>query len=604
MFESHFGFIRRPFSASPDVEMFVHTERVRETFQSLEYCLSSGQGIAVLTAPAGFGKTMICQALAHSLNDRFAVASLPSPGTCSRLGLLQAIYFSLGKRVRKRHAGITDLEMRQELIDSVRGNRVTTAGVALLVDEAHLLDEQLLEEIRILASFTDRAQPLIRPLVCGHPQLDEQLFDPALHAFAQRIRCQQFLEALNRAESQLFIEDQLRRAGVRNRVVFEPDALQRIIHVADGIPRCLNQLCDHSLLLAARAGDRTVSIDIVESAIEELVQLPLAWNYTPRDASAPVTVNETSATQPSPPQPRETSQASVVEFGSLEDEFESVPADRPAVDTSSSGLGSASPPATDDTLFIDIGPLVDEEHEPESSAPADTVDVTATPVVETQINGKSGLLPESDEPTCDPDRREQETVETFRQGLPQPPVQFDNTPIADLETALAADPEGDVPAAALDDPARLQPVFPGADADPDLFPDSFTRTDQPLSAQAFARVAAKARALELDDRWTETEQQVRRPGFRPQTVALSAEEELLRSCAETRREIASMLDTLESHVSESLVDQYDVVMPESELQGDTLEAKARTIQSPGMPSAEDPVEARLRRTIGRERGLH
>ena len=190
MFENHFGFIRRPFTAGPDVELFVDNQSARDAFESAEYCLRGGQGIAVLTAATGVGKTMFCQLMVNELRDEFTISFLPSPGSSSTLGLLQAIYFGLGKRVKRRHGGISSSEMRLELIEAVRNIRVRSRGIVLLVDEAHLLDNEQLEEIRVLSSFADRGQPLVRPLLCGNPELEERLLQPELKALSQRIRSQ------------------------------------------------------------------------------------------------------------------------------------------------------------------------------------------------------------------------------------------------------------------------------------------------------------------------------------------------------------------------------------------------------------------------------
>jgi type II secretory pathway predicted ATPase ExeA len=551
MFENHFGFIRRPFTAGPDVELFVDNQSARDAFESVEYCLRGGQGIAVLTAATGVGKTMFCQLMVTELRDEFTISFLPSPGSASTLGLLQAIYFGLGKRVKRRHGGISHSEMRLELIEAVRNIRVRSRGIVLLVDEAHLLDTEQLEEIRILSSFADRGQPLVRPLLCGNPELEERLLQPELKALSQRIRSQTYLETLTREESEHFIQHQVTRAGVSNRTIFEPAAIARIVAAADGVARCLNQLCDQSLFLAAANKQRTVTAEIVDQALETLIQLPLSWNQSLSS------VTSHSVTSQPVAQPAESAiefgsnreTGSVVEFGSLDDG----PAFNPATPTEifeQPLVSTPEPvPVPASESAVEFGPLATDEIIEAVDDPTDAI-------------ANEYILAEDDQPILAATSHGDELDETFRQGLPEAPVPYTETPILDRYGVSGHQPDSETQLfEPIDDFVGLKPRFDKPLVGQDLLPGSHNKPTEVSSARKFAEAAATTRRERIQDQWTEQDQTPAvafGPAGEPDAAA---EEELLQSCIETRHDIAVMLDTLESQVSESLADRYDVVMP-------------------------------------------
>ncbi len=536
MFENHFGFIRRPFTAAPDAELYVPNDVVQAARESVRYCLRSGQGMSVVTGATGIGKSMFCQVLMAELRNEFPIAFLPSPGTSSCLGLLQAIYFGLGERVKKKHAGISDSEMRLELLSTVQGLNTPATGIIVLVDEAHLLSTQQLEELRVLSTYHNSGQPLIRTLLCGTSELEELLLETSMRSLNQRIRCQTFLQSLTRAESETFVRKQLERAGAANRTIFEDDAITAIAVAADGNPRCLNQLCDESLYRASQAGSLTVNADLVEEALDELVQLPL--NYK-RSLS-----KKSESSVPTP------ATASVVEFGSLDDDGTSSVSPESAPSPTESAFEAV---LADDTLELgsDVEELPDTEILAEDDCPIHESDACA---VDASDEGYSV-------------ERKEELAESFRRGLPDSPHAQQFVPIADhfarhnprsAPTLAASETSEPATSPAIEEsagPGPLEPRFVG----PTEIEDTALLAEANLGdlEEQFADSGSGA----VVDPWSGTEQAVRETILIDE-AHLTPEEKLLSSCIDTRKQIASMLDSLESHVSESLSQHYDVVMPE------------------------------------------
>jgi type II secretory pathway predicted ATPase ExeA len=273
MSESFFGLRKRPFAALPDADCFVPLEGVCQAFDGLLQAAAEGRGIGVLTAPAGLGKTLVCQRLARELCANFRVVALPTGNFLTRRSLLQAILFDLGHSFVR----MGDQELRLALAATLQSIRPARRGLVLIVDEAHLLATRMLEELRALLSFGEAGEPLVRLVVSGHLSLEETLSRPECDAFNQRIACQVMLPTLTREESSSYLTRRLAWAGVNVSEVFTRESLTAICEAADGVPRCLHQLADHCLTLATNRGEKPITFRTVREALDHLKQLPLAW---------------------------------------------------------------------------------------------------------------------------------------------------------------------------------------------------------------------------------------------------------------------------------------------------------------------------------------
>lgn len=273
MSESFFGLRKRPFAALPDADCFVPLEGICQAFDALVRAASEGRGIGVLTAPAGLGKTLVCQRLARELSGNFRVALLPSGNFLTRRELLQAVLFELGHSFVR----MGDQELRLTLTAALRAIRPSSCGLLLIVDEAHLLAARMLEELRALLSLGEGGEPLVRLIVVGQLALEEMLSRPQCDAFNQRIACQMMLPSLSKEESASYLARRLAWAGANVSDVFTRESLTAICEAADGVPRCLHQLADHCLTLASNRCEKPITLRTVREALEYLKQLPLTW---------------------------------------------------------------------------------------------------------------------------------------------------------------------------------------------------------------------------------------------------------------------------------------------------------------------------------------
>jgi type II secretory pathway predicted ATPase ExeA len=283
MYEGYFQLQRRPFSATPDSKCFFASPEVQEAFDELLLRIDNGQGVGVLTAGAGIGKTLLCRRLAVELAGRYTALFLGNANFPTRRALLQAILFEMDRR----YSGMEEQELRLELIAALKELSSSGRSALLIIDEAHLLNDRLLEEVRTLATLSHEDQPLVRVVLSGQLSLEEKLADPALEALNQRLACHVYLEPLTRQQCREYIAYRMNWAGGDAARTFTDEALEAIAHACNGLPRCLNQLCDHCLLLAYVAEQQQVTRETVADALSDLKQLPLHWNES-LPASSPL----------------------------------------------------------------------------------------------------------------------------------------------------------------------------------------------------------------------------------------------------------------------------------------------------------------------------
>ncbi|MDB5386704.1 MAG: hypothetical protein JWM11_2350, partial [Planctomycetaceae bacterium] len=148
----------------------------------------------------------------------------------------------------------------------------------LVLDEAHLLSDRLLEEVRMLVDLAQQGVPLVRVVLCGNPEFEERLTAPGLSAFNQRVACHEPIETLLRSEAIDYLEYRIQWAGGTVDRLFDAGAMRLIAEASDGVPRCLNQLAEHSLTQAFLVKAPIASESIVRQSLAALQHLPLRWN--------------------------------------------------------------------------------------------------------------------------------------------------------------------------------------------------------------------------------------------------------------------------------------------------------------------------------------
>ncbi|MGH9350591.1 MAG: ExeA family protein, partial [Terriglobia bacterium] len=267
MYKGFFGLERGPFEISPDPRFLYPTARHYEALANLYYAIRERKGFVVLTGEVGTGKTLLVRCLLEKLaKQRVKYAYVFSP-TLTPVELLRYIAADLGLHIDWKDKSDLLLGLSRFLI---RQNEEGLTTV-LVIDEAHLLSKEVLEEARLLNNLETPRGKLLQIALVGQPELDEKLDSPDLRQLKQRVAFRCHLQPLNFEETQEYIAWRLKRAGANGRPPqFPANALEAIYGYSRGYPRLINAICENALISAYAKGTRTVSAPLIAEACRDL----------------------------------------------------------------------------------------------------------------------------------------------------------------------------------------------------------------------------------------------------------------------------------------------------------------------------------------------
>ena len=271
MYEKIYQLKNRPFSAAPNLLQYHPTDAAEMALRNCREAIDRQAGPALILGSAGTGKTLLLDLLADGCGGHFQVVTLACARTDTRRDLLQNILFQLGQNYRD----LSESELRLELADYLRPGPHCPHGLLCLVDDAHCLAEDLLDELRVLSGFIRGGQLRCQLVLTGTQRLEEVLATPRQESFNQKISTRSYLTSLSQAEAAEYIRAHLRRAGGGNREFFSQDSLKLVHRLSQGVPRLLNQLCDAVLQRCARHGSPLVTPELCQQTWSELQRLPL-----------------------------------------------------------------------------------------------------------------------------------------------------------------------------------------------------------------------------------------------------------------------------------------------------------------------------------------
>jgi general secretion pathway protein A len=269
MYKTHFKLTRNPFELTPDPTCFVPTKRHEEALAGLYYGVRQHKGFVVVTGEVGTGKTLLLRCLIGLLKESKDVAyAYIFNGRLSPTEFLQYVLSDFGLPA----AGKTKYELLLDLgrFLSSRGARKMTT--VLIVDEAHHLSADLLEEMRLLSNLETTDDKLLQIVLVGQPELDEQLDSVGLRQLKQRIAVRKQICALDADETKRYIEERLRIAGREpgSSPLFSDEAIAMVIRYSRGLPRLINTICENALLTTYARRLPSITPDIVDYVAKEL----------------------------------------------------------------------------------------------------------------------------------------------------------------------------------------------------------------------------------------------------------------------------------------------------------------------------------------------
>jgi type II secretory pathway predicted ATPase ExeA len=265
MYNSFFQLESSPFGTSPDPRFLHMMPHTREALACLEYGISARKGFTVLTGEVGTGKTtLLRRALSTFSNRRVSTAFVFNP----RLDVLDFLEFVLtdfGLVPTARTKSGMLLQLNRWLVEKYRMKETCV----VVVDEAQNLSWELLEEIRLLTNLETSSEKLLQIVLSGQSELEEKLRHPSVRQLRQRVSLWCRTQALTESQTHAYVAERLRIAGASWQI-FSPEVLSLVHRYSRGIPRMVNMICEHTLILAYVEQNKHVTPAMVESVAAEL----------------------------------------------------------------------------------------------------------------------------------------------------------------------------------------------------------------------------------------------------------------------------------------------------------------------------------------------
>jgi len=261
---AHWGLTRMPFTKDLAPSMLAATHAHQEAIARITWCIGEA-ALGVITGEVGAGKTVATRAAIAALDtSRHTVIYIGNPAVGAR-GLYAAIVTALGGVPRFHKAAL--IPQTQAALAAEADEKHKRVVVAL--DEAHLLDADQLEELRMLTNADMDSRSAFACLLIGQPTLRRRIKLGTFAALDQRIALRYTMPGMTAEETSNYIGHHLRLAG-RSDTLFSDDATALIHQVARGLPRAVNNLAVQSLVAAYADNKAIVDESSARTAVTEV----------------------------------------------------------------------------------------------------------------------------------------------------------------------------------------------------------------------------------------------------------------------------------------------------------------------------------------------
>jgi len=264
MYLSYYNLSAKPFQISADPKFLWLGEKHKEALAALKYGILDNKGFLLLTGDVGTGKTTLINALVQKLRDDVIVATVLDP-SLDKLDFFNflANKFKLTKKFISKGAFL--IQFNHFLNDAFIHNK----QVLLIIDEAQRINQELLEEIRLLSNLEKQSVKLINIFFIGQNEFNDTLLETRNRALLQRITINYHLDSFTENETREYIRYRLRIAG-STKNIFSSGAIHNIFKFSEGYPRLINIICDYALLSGYVKEKRIIDSKVVIECAKEL----------------------------------------------------------------------------------------------------------------------------------------------------------------------------------------------------------------------------------------------------------------------------------------------------------------------------------------------
>lgn len=280
LYLEHFGLREPPFRITPHTDFFFSGANRGPTLDALIYAITQDEGIIQVTGEVGSGKTMLCRMLLEHLPDNVESLYLATP-SLTRNEILGAIADELGIPSDAK----TSRSLTRMLQEALVRRYADGKRVVILIDEAHAMPADSLEEIRLLSNLESKSTKLLQIALFAQPEIEERLTSSDMRQLRERITQHFALAPLKTREVEAYLEFRLRSAGYRGPSPFSDRAIGQIAKISEGLSRRINILADKSLLAAYSAGAYKVDTKELQAAAKDARFRPLKQKAPGRNPS-------------------------------------------------------------------------------------------------------------------------------------------------------------------------------------------------------------------------------------------------------------------------------------------------------------------------------
>lgn len=262
MYLEYWGFSEFPFENVPDPRFFYLSKSHEEALTRLIYAARMRKGGAMLSGGVGCGKTTLTKVYVQELSgEKYDIGLIINPKLEPVEFLQEVLYqFDIGEVPDTKVKCLRVLN--EKMYENMEANRETL----LIVDEAQLLNESTLEEIRLLLNFQLNDRFLMTVILIGQPELRDKIKE--IEQLEQRIAIKYHLNPFDFNDTARYILFRQKKAG-RKENIFSRQAIEKIFEYTDGVPRKLNNLCDLSLLVGFSKNQKIIDTKIIENVIKD-----------------------------------------------------------------------------------------------------------------------------------------------------------------------------------------------------------------------------------------------------------------------------------------------------------------------------------------------
>lgn len=268
LYLDYYGLKEKPFHGSANPNYFWLGEGQSEAISILNYGIETGDGITVLTGDIGTGKTTLVKFLARHHNHEFKIANIDD----SNIESADFLYF-IADSLNLPHS-FDDKKSFFKYVEEEYSK--TKKRMLIILDEAHRSTKSLLGDLDLMAKIKRGKKPLINLVLVGQKSLIELIKELPRYDIKQKAPIICYLRSLTKSETNEYIKHRLKIAGTK-RKLFSPRAIGKIFQYAGGIPRVINTICDHALMIGYSTDLKEIKSFVIKECAEDL----LIENYAP-----------------------------------------------------------------------------------------------------------------------------------------------------------------------------------------------------------------------------------------------------------------------------------------------------------------------------------